>query len=186
MNEEFRQKLIDLYKILIARSDITAAMDACDLMMREVKDFYEDYKHGKYTPILHAIIICYARPFTNNKPFGPLDKRWGEFNDQRHKRLHDDLITFRHKMIAHSDFSVRKVTIYPKNTEDLMKMKFADVNVVVSTKAVSLEYITEVRGLCFELGCRLNVEANIKLEDLFGHESVPAVPIDLGEILGLF
>lgn len=188
MDEAFKNRLTDLYKIVVARSDINAAMDACDIMLKEVKDFYEDYKHGKYTPILNAIIICYARPFTNNKPFGPLDKIWSVFSDKRHQEIHYDLIRFRHKMIAHSDFNVRKVIVYPKHVamDHPMKFQSPEVSVAVSFKALSLEYIKEVRVVCFDLGSRLNSEIKKELEELFGDESVPAVEINLGEIIGLY
>jgi hypothetical protein len=187
MDEIFRQRLIDLYKMVVARSDITAALEACDLLLKEVRDFLEDYKHGKYTPLLNAIIICYARPFTNNKPFGPLDKKWSIFADTKQQDIHKDLINYRHKMIAHSDFNVRKVIIFPKNVamDDDGKYKSPRVSVSVSIKGLTLEYIENVRAVCFHVGSRLNTEIDVELESLFGDDSVPKEKIDLGEILGL-
>ena len=110
----FKNRLIDLYKIIIARSDINAAMDSCDLMLGNVKDFYKDYKKGLYVPLLNAIIICYARPFSQNKPFGPINSKWINNFDNRQKEIHHDLLFRRNRMIAHSDFNIRKIIIYPE------------------------------------------------------------------------
>ena len=57
MDKAFREQIIDVYKLLVARSDITAALNACDLMLNHVKDFFDDYKHGLYDPFLNSIII---------------------------------------------------------------------------------------------------------------------------------
>lgn len=39
MDSAFREKIIDVYKLLVSRSDVTAALDAYDLMLKHVKDF---------------------------------------------------------------------------------------------------------------------------------------------------
>ena len=187
MDNAFREKIIEVYKLLVARSDVTAALDACDLMLKHVKDFLDDYKHGLYGPFLNAIIICYARPFTRNKPFGSLGEEWKSFSNAKHQQLHEDLIKYRDTMVAHSDFEIRKVVVYPNGVEmeGLSNYKSIGVSATVSTKALTLEHIKDIRELCFDLGKRINEEVDIRLKELFGDESVPKMPIDLGEILGI-
>ena len=43
----------ELYKIVVARSDITAALNACNLFLSRVKDFGDDL----YIPLVNAIIV---------------------------------------------------------------------------------------------------------------------------------
>jgi len=132
--------------------------------------------------------VYYARPFTKNKPFGPLDRKWGIFNDSLNQEIHNELIRYRHQMVAHSDFNIRKVIVYPKNValDHQMKFQSSEVSVAVSIKALPLEYFNGIRSVCFDLGYRLNSEIEKECEELFGDESVPAVEIDLGEIIGLY
>jgi len=60
-----------------------------------------------------AVVVSCARPFTRNRPDGPLGKRWTQFSDSRLQELHDQLLTLRHQQRAHSDTSVRRVRIVP-------------------------------------------------------------------------
>jgi hypothetical protein len=185
MDKVYRSKLSELYKLVVARSDITASMDSCDLMLKHVKNFFEDYKHGLYMPILHAIIICYARPFTENKPFGRLKDKWAKYSSREHKDIHKNLIDLRNKMIAHSDFMSREVIVYPKGTKMPKPLNYesADIGVAVSFKALGLSYIREIKNMCYDLGARLNNEVNRLLEELFSDERIPKRPINLREIL---
>ena len=101
-----KQKL-SLYRLLVARSDIGASHAACELFLKTVTDLSDDL----YYPLFSAIVVCYARPFTDNKVFGSLPEKWRKFSDPDQQRLHNSLIATRHELIAHSDISVRKAKI---------------------------------------------------------------------------
>jgi hypothetical protein len=57
----------------------------------------------EYYPLVVGIICLYARPFTNNRPVGPLAE---EIVPDEHRDLHDTILGIRHKLFAHSDASV--------------------------------------------------------------------------------
>jgi len=122
-----------------------------------------------------------------NTRFGSLGEKWKIFLNSKFQRIHDDLVNYRHKMIAHSDFDIRKVVVYPNGVEmaEPLKHKSIGVSVTVSTRAFTLDYIRDIRELCFYIGKRINEEVDGKLKELFGDESVPKMPIDLGKILGI-
>jgi hypothetical protein len=56
----------------------------------------------EYCPMLVGLICLYARPFTNNRPVGPLPE---EIVPEEHLSLHRDIILMRHKLFAHGDAS---------------------------------------------------------------------------------
>jgi hypothetical protein len=57
----------------------------------------------EYYPMLVSLICLYARPFTNNRPVGPLTE---EIVPEEYLSLHRDIITMRHQIFAHGDASV--------------------------------------------------------------------------------
>jgi hypothetical protein len=57
----------------------------------------------EYYLLVVGIISLYARPFTNNRPVGPLTE---EIVPDEYRDLHNTIIGIRHKLFAHSDGSV--------------------------------------------------------------------------------
>jgi hypothetical protein len=57
----------------------------------------------EYYPMTVGLICLYARPFTNNRPVGPLSE---DIVPQEHLGLHQDIIKIRHQLFAHGDASV--------------------------------------------------------------------------------
>lgn len=99
----------ELYKLLIARSDIGASLNAVKLLRKKVTSMGDDL----YYPLFASIVICYARPFTNNKPYGCLPNRYQKYDDVIHQEAHKKLLAARHELIAHSDMGVRRAMITP-------------------------------------------------------------------------
>jgi hypothetical protein len=56
----------------------------------------------EYYPMLVGLICLYARPFTNNRPVGPLTQ---DIIPKEYLQLHRDIITMRHQLFAHGDAS---------------------------------------------------------------------------------
>ena len=56
----------------------------------------------EYYPLSVGIICLYARPFTNNRPVGPLTE---EIIPREHLSLHRDILFLRHQLFAHGDAS---------------------------------------------------------------------------------
>ena len=61
-----------LYKLAMARSSIRSARDIAAYASEKIAD----EGHALWLPLQDALVVTYARPFTANKPFGPLASRW--------------------------------------------------------------------------------------------------------------
>jgi hypothetical protein len=70
-----------------------------------IEHFFErklDSQEPEYYPMTVGLICLYARPFTNNRPVGPLSE---DLVPQEHLALHRDIIKIRHQLFAHADAS---------------------------------------------------------------------------------
>lgn len=167
---------INLYKIAIAHNDITEALLTTRLFLQTVKDV----RDPKFLPLQDAMVIAYARPFTANKPYGALDKRWRTFHDPGLERLHELLVKTRNKLIAHSDKLHRKVQIIPKETSHIPGIPpNKTIALTVSNKKISLAMFPRIEALCLDLGRRLDKEMFDLLDKLYGNKELPKEPFDL-------
>jgi hypothetical protein len=57
----------------------------------------------EYYPMLVRLVCLYARPFTNNRPVGPLPDY---IVPQEHRELHRTIIQMRNQLFAHADASM--------------------------------------------------------------------------------
>jgi hypothetical protein len=165
----------DLYRLVTARSDVTAALRATELMLTSVKKLGDEL----YDPLWHAIVISYARPFTQNKPHGALPARWTKFDEDRLQLTHDSLIDDRKKFVAHGDAEVRKVQILPPGIYFGEVGPNAGIGVSVFKGAYEREYFQDVYELCYDLGSRLNIAVEELLETLYGGMALPLASFDL-------
>jgi hypothetical protein len=173
---ERARKKRDLYKLIVARSDIVAARHAAVLLVDRVKHLGDDL----YAPLYYAAAISYARPFTDNRPYGPLPGTWRRFADPRLQRMHDSLIRTRNEFIAHSDFARRTVHIVPPGaTFGPPNLVSARVSVVVSLSYVALEAFPVVVETCQDLGERINVAVEDLLTELFEGRALPGAAFPL-------
>ena len=109
---------VQLYKLAIARSDIGTAKTLCVLCLKQNKKI--ERKKPEYDwrdlelmdALLDAMINSYCRPFTDNHPFGSLQKKWCKFDNQLHKAIHLQLMEFRNQKVAHTDHQTRQVFVY--------------------------------------------------------------------------
>jgi|SRR3989344_8263988 len=168
---------INLYKLVIARNDITEALLTTELFLKTVSSISSPY----FQPLQDAIVIAYARPFTGNAPYGALAKKWSVFSDVAMESTHEMLIHTRMKLVAHSDMTYRRVVIMPKGTSMLPGETQPNEDVVlrVSTKKIALTTFPLIRNLCLDLGSRLDDEVE-KITDAFiSDENFPKAPFDL-------
>jgi hypothetical protein len=167
------QRKKNLYRLLVARSDIGAAHAACELFLKTVTDLSDDL----YYPLFTAIVVCYARPFTNNKPFGPLPDKWGKFIDPNQQKLHDSLIKTRHELVAHSDLSVRKAMIVPPGVLigrlKERELRSSKIGTQTNYFLFRIPEIRKIPSLTADLGRRVNVDIEVALEGLYGGMELP-------------
>src|ERR1035437_6337827 len=88
-NKRSRRKKL-FQKLVLAHADIHSAYETCELFLEKVaagEDSKNTVKVGLnnplYLPLLEAIIISYARQFTDNDGLGVLPKQWSTFEDER-------------------------------------------------------------------------------------------------------
>ncbi len=167
---------IELYKIAIAHNDITEALFTTRLFLKTVKGI----KDWSFQPLQDAIVIAYARPFTRNKPYGPLDKKWERFTDPGLQRLHELILRTRHTLIAHSDKQYHQVQIIPPGTSTIPGIPTnKDVALTVSTKKIARIMFPRIEQLCLDIGGRLDKEVFDLLDKLYGGRDLPKEPFDL-------
>lgn len=170
------EERIKLYKIAIAHNDITEALFTTRLFLKTVKSI----KDWSFQPLQDAIVIAYARPFTRNKPYGPLDKKWEYIENQGLQRLHELILQTRHTLIAHSDKQYRKVQIIPPGKSTIPGIPInKEVALTVSNKKISMEMFPRIEALCLYVGGRLDSEMFDLLDKLYGSKNLPIEPFDL-------
>jgi len=167
---------IKLYKIAIAHNDVTEALFTTRLFIKTVKDI----RDPNFQPLQDAIVIAYARPFTGNKPYGPLDREWRSFSDHGMQRLHELLVNTRNTLIAHSDKMYRKVQIVPEGTSGVPGLPTTKgLGITVGTKKIAMDMFPRIEALCLDLGGRLDKEMFDLLDTLYGDKDLPPEPFDL-------
>jgi hypothetical protein len=81
------------------------AFHTFDAVRTGIEKFLERKLHSddpEYYPMLVGLICLYARPFTNNRPVGPLPD---DIVPQEYRELHRTILEMRHKLFAHGDAS---------------------------------------------------------------------------------
>jgi hypothetical protein len=169
-----------LYQLLLARSDITAAQAALKLFCRDV----DDLGHPLYYPLVAAMTVCYARPFTRNEPLGPLPRKWGRFNHPKAQQTHVDLMRARHQLIAHSDMEARQAKVVPPNftiahdKEQPIVSDFPAIQIGADFFGLDF-YRINVALTTNELLIRLNEAIEPMVDELYGGMDLPARPFVL-------
>jgi hypothetical protein len=173
------QRKKTLYKLLIARTDISSCLSACKVMLNKVDGIGDEL----YYPLYSAIVICYSRPFTQNKPFGSLSKRWYQFPDSLLKATHDELLKARRELIAHSDMSVKETIIVPPNIVICQKDNKPVVSDYISVQTTTYCYprslFENTKMLCQYQGRRMSDEVDSILEELYGGMDLPTTSFKL-------
>jgi hypothetical protein len=98
VNEEF-ETACSLWRMEFAHHTFQAVRSG-------IEHFFERKLHSQepeYYPMTVGLVCLYARPFTNNRPVGPLSE---DIVPQEHLGLHRGIIKIRHKLFAHGDASV--------------------------------------------------------------------------------
>jgi hypothetical protein len=165
----------DLWKLAVARSDLLASRDACEHLLA-----IEEPPYTLHTALLAAIVISYGRPFSQNRPHGPLPRRWHRFENKRHGEVHRIVLRMRDKLIAHSDIAERRVFVVPPGVDfPLRAPPDGKTAVVVRTATLVPSLVEEIRDLCLDLGRRINAEVDAVRQRAFPDDSLPDKEIEL-------
>jgi hypothetical protein len=168
---------IQLYKLAVARSDIADANSLCELFIENGLTNREQAKanYKLRDALLSAILVSYSRPFTDNQPYGPLQKKWFKFDNKSFNQLHRKIIDYRNKKIAHSDFDIRKVYLYPRGYQD----EFLVGGLLISNKPFPIEDIEIIRDMCEDLRVRFSIEISTLTRHLLNYFPASSDPIDI-------
>ena len=163
----------DLYRLLIARSDLNASLNACDLILKNVKSIKDEILY----PLTTSVVVCYSRPFTVNKPFGSLPEKWSKFDKSQYQATHKKLLQARHELFAHSDMNVRKALIVPPNVPLVFDegdgLKSPEISTQVNYKLFEIDFFKIVRETNLDLGRRIHAEIDKMITDLYGNMQLP-------------
>lgn len=167
------QQKKDLYKLLLARSDVSASLQGCKLLLEKVTQVGDDL----YYPLYSSIVVCYARPFTNNEPYGALPNKWAKFDNSVFKDTHDKLIQARHELIAHSDMNVRKAYVVPPGCligiHKLKELRSDNIGCQVGLYYFPVGFFTKVWDTATDLSCRITKEINRLTDMLYCNMELP-------------
>ena len=105
----------------IARSDLLAAQRAGLLLVDLLARVGDDNQAAattfpEFRPIMHALVVDYARPFVGARGGSRLQGSWARFPTEDMQKAHDRVLLMRNAIVAHSDEQERDVTVYPRGT----------------------------------------------------------------------
>jgi len=171
-----------LYKLIVAFKDIVEARHACSLFSRTIRSTGDDL----YYPLLNAIVVCYAKPFVDNKALGPLSSHWRKFSDPRLQETHERLLQFRHDNIAHNDLATAEVHIVPPGARLAGKETTAlGVSWAVTRHVLDLLTFPLIWATIEDLRVRLKTAIDEEVLILYGLSELPsnAFPLTFDEAL---
>ncbi len=179
---------LEFRRIAIASSDIhdahLAAMHLIEVTKNPPpdipKDKYTELRHPLYLPLLTALVVTYAKPFTDSDTLGRLKKKWEQFDDPALKETHEILLTARNEIFAHSDALKRNIVIHPPGSSKFLKGKeMKHVGYAIGGEWLPIGRVRKAAALTYDLGRRLQDEVQRLLEQLYEGMELPSVPFKL-------
>jgi hypothetical protein len=152
---------------------MNASLRATDLIINNVKSIKDDSLY----PLTTSVIVCYACPFTSNKPHGCLPKKWSKFDNPQYQATHDTLLQARHELFAHSDMNVREALIVPPNVPFVVhegkERKSSKIGTKVSFILFGLDFFKIARETNLDIGRRIQAEIDKLIIDLYENMELP-------------
>lgn len=176
----------ELHKMILAHSDVHAAFKAAEHFLsimvpyaRTNQTEYAGMDHPVYSPLVEAIVISYARPFTANNSLGQLKREWHRFPQARLQCAHEKLLKARNELIAHSDMVVRQVKIHPPGPSIVKGLKAVGVGYSIRNYSFSIRQVIDIRDAAVDLAKRLHTAVEKLLNDLYEGMDLPGKPFYL-------
>ena len=180
------EKKREIYKLILAQSDIGAACRTCEHFLavigpRAAKSSgrYAGMDHPLYRPLLEAIVISYTRPFTGSKTIGKLKQKWGKFGNPQFQAAHDKILGARNELVAHSDRFARSVKIEPPGARKFGTIQSKEVGFSIRGYWFTVRDVNAFYRTAGDLAARLLAEVEKLLADLYGGMDLPARAFDL-------
>jgi hypothetical protein len=171
-----------LYKLIVALHDMIYARHACELFGKTVDSIY----HPLYQPLLHSLVICYSKPFVENKGVGPLSSNWRKFDNPEYQKTHELLLKVRNELIAHNDLETVQVKMVPPGSNfEGRKYDSHGLGYALRTYALPLEKFEVIWHTIEEQRVRLMRAIDEDMLVLYGLSQVPKTPFQLDFTEGL-
>ena len=155
-----------LYKLIVAESDFRYALAATRLILKLSPAGSDEL----FYPLYAAVVVCYGRPFSKNRPLGPLPRSWASFSVPSLQATHDDLVATRNELVAHSDAAKRTVNILlPWTLPGETGPAIRELGYTVRDQHYSLERFPEVEAVCADLLDRIGPAIGALLSELYSH-----------------
>ena len=170
-----------LYQLIVARSDLTSAWKMVELLLkREPGDGYDLIGNELYPAFFYAIVVSYARPFTDNEEIGALPKRWSRFPRADLRQTHDLLIETRNTVVAHSDPIGHSIEIVPPGYQTFPTMAPSDsISLHIAKDYFGRSYFESIHRLCHYQLVEMNKAIDVLLEKLYEGMELPQRPFKL-------
>jgi hypothetical protein len=171
----------EFHKLAVAHSDIRDAHEASVHLLkllnvpREQRNYpHAGMDHPLYRSLVSAIVVSYAKPFTQNEGFGVLKKKWTQFAHPKWNQCHARVLKARHEMFAHSDAAVRVLQIHPPGKQKFLDGKETE-HVGFSIRGYMFTHaeIETLADLTYDLGGRIFGEVERLLEELYAGLDLP-------------
>lgn len=170
------RKKRELYQLVLADTDIRTALNVADDFIDLVKEWRKPKLPYHLSEAFVAYIaVSYSRPFiqTRRSSVPPLPPRWSHFNDKRLQKTHDLMLNVRHTLFAHSDPSLRMMTIFPAGVFMPIGRTAPRTSYMLTAQTLPPAAVGELRATCVDLQQRLQTRINELLEELYGGMDLP-------------
>jgi len=163
-----------LWKLAYAKRSVIHVLTTCEFWQTHVGNDH----HPMHIPLMCAICVTYARPFTDNGGVGMISQKFARYADPQLQKTHDLLWASRMHFHAHTD-----ATLTARDTSGASG-PLQQIQIVVARRRtprgeeLSFGYglpeirlrgiiIPDVRNLCAEFDRRLNQELHKTMDALF-------------------
>ena len=140
-------------RLAIAQRDVGEARRAIQL----IREHYATERGELYERLFAAAVVAYVRPFIVSRRYPGIPRKFSTFETRTFQTLHDEMIAFRNKFVAHCDAEEVKVQILPKGTQ-FRRHDGAIFTAVRHGSSVSKRWFRAEGLLAFEELCSYQLE----------------------------
>lgn len=145
-------------RLFYSQRDLQFALSAFDFLSElDIESSYSKIELRRFRCYLDAGVIAYGRPFTATVGVPMLSlKQIGVKPTLAEKQLHDDLMAYRHKVVAHSDVERMRiaVTSFQPFDDHRVRMPLMTIDEGLPFLDERLEVIAWLRRLMHALGSK--------------------------------
>jgi hypothetical protein len=170
------RKKREFYQLALADTDIRTAINVADDFIKLLKDWRKPKLPYHLSEAFVAyIVVSYSRPFirTRRSRVSPLPPRWSQFDNRRLQETHDLMVRVRHTLFAHSDPSLRMMSIIPAGVLMKIGRPAPKISYMLTSQILPPTEVGNLRATCVDLQQRLEVRVKQLLDEIYGGMELP-------------